>query len=453
MKNSQNNIDRLISKILSEEINAKSKEIIEEMSEEWTEIEMDEDLTGNQSKIDVAEPKGKITAADFKKLRDMEEAECNECGDKMYEEDAETEEGNAFSGALAKAKEDGDDSFEVDGKTYSVKESKEDMKWIQKTDMKKGSLHKTLGIPEGQKIPKSKLNSIKKDLMIKAKGDKKLSASDSKLLKQVNLALTLGGLNESRNSITLTENELIDMIEKIITEQKVKDVAEADNISKKTPQGLKKTEKAQAESKKENDAAAKEVTEKMKNYMKDMFMGGKGYEENPEDFPQSNYDMEKEHNEMKYNPSEAVEEYIDAFSYPGMTNLVYDEIKPDDKRIDKQLKGDQTTGNAVTSKDGKALGNVSKRSTKVGDRFKKNFDENLYGAKQMNGTYKKTIAPVDIAGDKKQSGSLKSIKGGSTTKANKIMSQLESTEDKATKIIKEDLQKMKDLISYNRKTQ
>jgi hypothetical protein len=124
MKNSQNNIDRLISKILSEEINAKSKEIIEEMSEEWTEIEMDEDLTGNQSKIDVAEPKGKITAADFKKLRgsqkeeteedydfdedrddfdgrpgkvigvysnikkqrDMEEAECNECGD-MYEAD------------------------------------------------------------------------------------------------------------------------------------------------------------------------------------------------------------------------------------------------------------------------------------------------------------------------------------------------------------------------------
>ena len=457
MKNSQNNIDRLISKILSEEINAKSKEIIEEMSEEWTEIEMDEDLTGNQSKIDVAEPKGKITAADFKKLRDMEEAECNECGDNMYEEDAETEEGNAFSGALAKAKEDGDDSFEVDGKTYSVKESKEDMKWIQKTDMKKGSLHKTLGIPEGQKIPKSKLNSIKKDLMIKAKGDKKLSASDSKLLKQVNLALTLGGLNESRNSITLTENELIDMIEKIITEQKVKDVAEADNISKKTPQGLKKTEKAQAESKKENDAAAKEVTEKMKNYMKDMFMGGKGYEENPEDFPQSNYDMEKEHNEMKYNPSEAVEEYIDAFSYPGMTNLVYDEIKPDDKRIDKQLKGDPTTGNAVTSKDGKALGNVSKRSTEVGEKFKKNYDENLYGAEQMKASYKRQPQPVEVEGDGKTSGSLKSKKGAdkpsSIAKASKILNTLESTEDKKAKIISEEMNKMKNLIGYNRKTQ
>jgi len=473
MKNSQHNIDKLISKILREEINAKSKEIIKEMSGEWTEIDMDEELSGNQSKIDVAEPKGKITSADFKKLRDSKSTkeETDEERDEfdgrpdevigVYSniekqremEEAETEEGNAFSGALAKAKEDGDDSFEVDGKTYSVKESKEDMKWIQKTEMKKGSLHKTLGIPEGQKISKSKLNSIKKDLMIKAKGDKKLSASDSKLLKQVNLALTLGGLNESKNSITLSENELIDMIEKIITEQKVKDDAEADNISFKAPQGLKKTEKALNQSKKVNDEAAQEVTKKMKDYMKDMFMGGKGYEENPEDFPQSNYDMEKEHNEKKYHPSDAVEEYIEAFAYPGMTNLVYDEIKPDDEMIDKQIKGDSKNGNAVTSKDGKALGNVSKRSEKVGDRFKKNFDDNLYGAEQMNVSYKRQSQPVDIAGEKKESGSLKSKKSNSTQKAQNIMNKLESTEDKKEKIVSEEMNKMKNLIGYNRKTQ
>jgi hypothetical protein len=100
----------------------------------------------------------------------------------------ETEEGNAFTGALAKAKEDGESSFNVDGKKYSVKEAEE--KWIQKTNMKKGALHKKLGIPEGDKIPKSKLNSLKKELMAKAKGDKKLSAADSTLLKQVNMALT-----------------------------------------------------------------------------------------------------------------------------------------------------------------------------------------------------------------------------------------------------------------------
>jgi hypothetical protein len=206
--------------------------------------------------------------------------------------------------------------------------------------------------------------------------------------------------------------------------------------------------------KKENDDNAKQVVKKMKDYMKDMFMGGNGFEENPDDFPQSNYDMEKEHNEMKYHPSDAVEEYIEAFAYPGMTNLVYDEIKPDDEMITKQIKGDSKNGNAITSKDGKALGNVSKRSEKVGERFKKNFDDNLYGAEQMEVSYNRQPQPVDVAGSKKQAGSLKSIKSTSAAKANKIMSQLESTEEaKATKIINEDLQKMKNLISYNRKTQ
>ena len=635
MENFQKNIDKLVSKILNEEIESRVKHISETKGQ-WEEIEMDENLSGRQSKIDVAEPKGKITAADFKKLRDakahkkeveeyyfdnsddesVEDAEelsqdeptyvgkgladnkiKNKIRNKMFGsfddehgwfdqsdrkhsgdfdfdydeeefedfpslmvkhgknqrwfapndgekffnqyqqhfggkpfrvrtkksemdenifkkmfgkkekpevnvsnskkhpsffdlgweyndivgwhspdnpqggrppsdeeiekyhkdredreiEEAETEEGNAFTGALAKAKDSGKDSFEVDGKEYNVNES--DDKFIQKANMKKGALHKALGIPESQKISKTKLNSIKKDLMSKAKGDKKLSAADSKLLKQVNMALTLGNINENKNSLSLTENELIDMIENIVKEQMVKDPSEKNNFGVNKPQGLKKTEKAQGESQKENDKYAKEVVKKMKDYMKDMYMGGKGYDENPDDFPQSNYDMEKEHNEMKYHPSDAVEEYIEAFSYPGMTNLVYDEIKPDDEMITKQIKGDSKNGNAITGKDGKALGNVSKRSEKVGDRFKKNFDENLYGAEQMNGTYKKTIAPVDIAGNKKQSGSLKSIKGSSTSKANKIMNQLESTEDKATKIIKEDLQKMKNLISYSRKTQ
>ena len=553
MKNFQEGIDNLVNKILSEEIDAKVKQIMENKGE------FDEELHGGQSKIDVAEPKGKITAADFKKLRDKkshkeevdeffidfdnedseeEEAEelsqreptyvgrgladnkmmsklknalrnfgsddedeeeldietdwsrleeddeeetefddYDEMGFDSEEEDMDSDwqeldlddetdwsqleedeatEGNAFTGALAKAKESGKDSFEVDGKEYSVNESED--KWIQKTDMKKGALHKKLGIPEGQKIPKSKLNSIKKDLMIKAKGDKKLSAADSKLLKQVNMALTLGNIKESNNNLKLTENELIDMIEKIVLQEQsksddVKDVAEKDNFKMVKPQGLKKTEKAQGESKKENDDYTQDVVKKMKEYMKDMYMGGKGYEANPDDFPQSNYDMEKEHNEMKYHPSDAVEEYIEAFSYPGMTNLVYDEIKPDDEMITKQIKGDSKNGNAVTGKDGKALGNVSKRSEKVGDRFKKNFDEYLYGAEQMNVSYKRQPQPVDIAGTKKQSGSLKSIKSNSTSKAQKIMNQLESTEDKANKIIKEDLQKMMNLISYDRKTQ
>ena len=456
MKDFQKNIDNLVSKILNEEIESKINTNLKKIREakgQWEEIDMDEELAGNQSKLDVAEPKGKLTAADFKKLRDAKahKKEVEEYYTNNDIEESETEEGNAFTGALAKAKKSGEDSFEVDGKEYNVTESED--KWIQKTDMKKGGLHKSLGIPEGQKIPKSKLNSIKKDLTAKSKGDKKLSAADSKLLKQVNMALTLGGLKENKNTLSLTEDELIDMIENIVKEQVVKDIAEKNNFGVNKPQGLKKTEKAQGESKKENDDYAKEVVKKMKDYMKDMFSGDNGYDENPDDFPQSNYDMEKEHNEMKYHPSDAVEEYIEAFAYPGQTNLVYDEIKPDDEMITKQLKGDAKNGNAVTGKDGKALGNVSKRSTKTGDRFKKNFDDNLYGAEQMEVSYNRQPQPVDVAGSKKQTGSLKSIKSSSKGKAEKIMSQLESVESKTTKIINEDLQKMKDLISYNRKTQ
>ena len=563
MKNSNNSIDSLISRILSEEIDSKSMKMADEL---------EEDLIGKQSKIDVAAPKGKITAADFKKLRSQkketkeseemdewfyfdkdenestpgdyegdEEAEdeaeelsaqeptyvgrglsdnkpgkifgsfsdehgwynqddedfegefdfdydeeefddfssmYDKYGDKvrwfspgergqrlfdMYKQkygpmkirtrrdmgEQETEEGNEFTGALADAKKAGKKSFEVDGKTYPVKEAKE--KWIQKTDMKKGALHKKLGVTEGDKIPQAKLKAIKKELTKKGEGDKKLTAADSKLLKQVNLALTLKDIKESVNKLTLTEDELVDMIEKIVLEQKVKDKAEKNNISKKEATGLKKTEKVQAASKKENEDYAKQVVEKMKKYVK---AGSKDeYNESPETFPQSNYTMDKmKEKTMKYHPSQAVDEYIEAFSHPGMTNLVYDEIKPDDKKIDKYLKGDSTTGNAVRDKDGKPLGNVA--PSDLGDRFKKNYDENLYGAEQMNVSYKRQPQPVDVGGSDKMDGSLKSIRKGSTNKAQKIMNQLESKQEEKKKVkVNEDMEKIKNLITYNRKTQ
>ena len=97
------------------------------------------------------------------------------------------------------------------------------------------------------------------------------------------MALTLGHLKENRNSLKLTESELIDMIEKIVLQEQgnVEDKAEKDNFKMNKPQGLKKTEKAQGESKKENDDYTQEVVKKMKDYMKDMFSGGNGYEEKP----------------------------------------------------------------------------------------------------------------------------------------------------------------------------
>ena len=387
MKTFQTNIDKLVSKILNEEIDSKFEEKFNNKSENF------EELIGNQSKIDVADPKGKITAADFKKLRNSKynKKEVDEYSD--YEDDFDEEEFNS--------------DYEDEDNEYEGEYENNDSEWDE------------------------------------------LDLDDETDWTQLKRRQSTG----NDNILSLGENELIDMIEKIVLEQKVKDRAETSNIAKKEAEGLKKTNKVLELDKKENDNYAKEVVIKMKDYMKDMFMGGKGYDENPDDFPQSNYDIEKDHNEMKkYNPSDAVDEYIEAFSYPGMTNLVYN-IKPDDEMISNQIKGNSKNGNAVTSKDGKALGNVSKRSEKTGDRFKKNFDENLYGAEQMNVSYNRQSQPVDIAGSKTQKGSLKSIKSNSTDKAEKILNQLESSEVKTTKIINEDLQKMKDLISYNRKTQ
>jgi len=61
-------------------------------------------------------------------------------------------------------------------------------KWIPK-DLKKGALHRTLEIPEKKKIPIATLIAIRNRLSAKAKGDKKLSASDLKLLQRINFAL------------------------------------------------------------------------------------------------------------------------------------------------------------------------------------------------------------------------------------------------------------------------
>ena len=69
------------------------------------ETELDEKLFGNQNKIDVAEPKGKITKADFDKLRSMKE-----------ETDEEVEEGNAFTEKLKQTKKG--EEFKLGGETY-----------------------------------------------------------------------------------------------------------------------------------------------------------------------------------------------------------------------------------------------------------------------------------------------------------------------------------------------
>ena len=280
-------------------------------------------------------------------------------------------EGNAFSGALANAKKDGKNSFEVDGKTYQVKESK-------------------------------RTNSVKE-------------------------------------KVIFTESELINFIERLVEAEKVVD------------KGFKT---AMNTTKKENTSAIKQVAAKMKDYMKNM---GTEYEENPQSFPKGNKIMSREDfgkevsddKKNAYDASDAVDEYIDAFAYPGQTNLVFDEIKPDDTKIEKYLKGHSTTGNAQVDEDGNALGNVV--PSEVGEKFYKNYKENLYGAEQMNASYKRYPQPVDQAGEGTEDGDLKLKKG--SQKSEKIFKQLESKEDKKTNLMNEQISRMMNIVEYKQKTQ
>lgn len=511
MENFENKLDSIIEKALNEAINERGESLAAELLKKALieTAEMEEKLHGKQSELDVAKPKGKLTAADFKKLRDMKEVTFGDTEDDEVEpygdfktekpvvhdmkegkykknkaaafidylkksmesdedrdsfdgrpgevigvdsdiekqrmEEDDTMEGNAFTGALAKAKEEGKDTFEVDGKKYSVEEMEMNEKWKGDVEVKQTGEYSDMTISE--------LNAAIKKL--KAQNDKfmedgkKVPEKNKTKMSQLYFAKRAkqgwkgegsAKVSEGKRVLRMTESEIIDMIEKIVMEQK-------SNIQKKSASVEPGFNKVATKNKEFNDDHLKDVMKKMKDYLK---TGSEGeYEMNPESFPVGNGEM-KETPKKAYKPSDAVDEYIDAFAYPGMTNLVYDEIKPNDEWIEANLAGSSKTGNAQVDEEGNALGNVV--PSKTGEKFYKNYKDNLYGAEQMNASYKRYPQPVDQAGEETEEGALSLKKGAA--KAQKVLNQLESKEAKKTeKVLNEEFERMKKIISYNQRTQ
>ena len=515
-------LDKVVKQVLDETLNKKVGNLV-------SEIEKKSKLHGGQHKIDVAEPKGKITADDFKKLRTKKDMKEYTMGDDQIEKvepygdfstdspkkvgkvknvgynyekkvakefnENDMEEGNAFSGALAKAKKEGKSSFEVDGKTYEVKEGQV---YPEKTDdgdflsnfIKNALKRNTRLYPKKDKeqtmVPKKDYNDFdeykddddeysshmfigeegeKENFIQKAtkkmekKGtsgkfgqwckkegldkdgevtkkciDKAMKSDDSKVVKMANFAKNIGGFKGAKHeSVQMTESEVIELIERLVMEQN-KIAADAD---------LKKVSK---QNKNTNQESLKATKEKLEKWSKDSNV--EGYTTEPKHFPKGNGEM-KEMDKKAYKPSDAVEEYIDAFAYPGQTNLVYDEIKPNDEWIEANLKGSSKTGNATKDKDGNDLGNVV--SSELGEKMYKNFKDNVYGAEQMNASYKRYPQPVDQAGEGTEDGDLKLKKG--SQKSEKIFKQLESKEDKKTNLMNEQISRMMNIVGYNQKTQ
>ena len=321
---------------------------------------MNEGLKGGQKKLD-KNKNNKIDSEDFKLLRKDKK---NKDGNSMKftkrhgMEEQETEEGNAFSGALSKAKKEGKDSFEVDGKEYPVKESK--------------------------------------------------------------------------GSVRMTESELVNLIEKIILEQKstnVKDPAEKNNLKTiGSAPGLEKYKQVHKKDGKENDDNLKAVAKKMSDYLKD---GSKGeYTTNPKIFPKGNGELAKM-SKKAYVPSGAVEEYIDNFTAAALENLDYDGINPNEEWVTSNIEGSSKTGNNPEwANTGES--DVNKKRNKI-------RKDNLL-AKMKRKAYNKAPQPVidDKAGEDKGS---------------EIMTKLESVDSKKAKQINEEFERMKSLIGYKQKTQ
>jgi hypothetical protein len=271
-------------------------------------------------------------------------------------EEQETEEGNAFSGALSNAKKSGKDSFEVDGKKYPVKES-----------------------------------------------------------------------------VRMNESELVNLIEKIVLEQKstnVKDPAEKNNLKTiGSAPGLEKYKQVHKKDGKENEDNIKAVAQKMKDYLKD---GSKAeYDTNPKIFPKGNGELAKM-SKKAYVPSGAVEDYIDNFTAAALENLDYDGIEPNEEWVTNNIEGSSKTGNNPDwANTGES--DVNKKRNKI-------RKDNLLG-KLKRKAYNK--APQPVVSDK-----------SGEDKGSDIMNKLdESVNDKKTKQINEEFNRIKSLMGYNQKTQ
>ena len=219
--------------------------------------------------------------------------------------------------------------------------------------------------------------------------------------------------NVKESKVYFTESEIIDIIENIVKEEKKKGKApSAQNILKSTL----------GQSKKENEENIKRVAKKMKEYLKD---GSKGkYDPNPKYFPKGNGEIEKME-KMAFSLTDDNEDFN--YEIAGLNIPVPDAIEFNDERMDKYYEGSSETGNAPG---GNAI------ESEANSRFNKmRKKQTLHRLKQQS--YNKSPQPVfnEKSGQEKGKG---------------INIKLESTEDK--KVISE-MEKIKNLIGYNRKTQ
>ena len=392
---------------------------------------------------------------------------------------SEMGEGNKFSGELAKARKSGKDSFEVDGKTYKVESNEEYSKkqmFIAKQakpknkidgkdfevlrNKKKKTVKEDLGGMEDshpffgnmnlmnpsdddkENLVKYLKRYIKRDHNVEDeeedygtmksrffdKKDQEDEFDDNFETLAENKSVTYRVALSENSHVDLTENELVDMIDNIIKEEQITNNLKGGGKAK----GLVQYDRVHDKDENINKKALKDVEKKMRDYVK---AGSKGnFEMNPKHFPKGNGEL-GEMAKKAYQASEAVEEYIENFAYsPGMENLKYDEIEPNEEWVAANIEGSEKTGNSPKY--------ANAVETDLGKKINKKRKENLY-QQEVEKSYNRVRQPVDTAGETKKSGKL-----------DKMFKKLgESTDNLETNFLNEEMSKMKKLIGYKEKTQ
>jgi hypothetical protein len=221
-----------------------------------------------------------------------------------------------------------------------------------------------------------------------------------------------GGMYESKKkTIRLTETELTNLIAKMVSE---------------SVPGLEAAKKSHTESGKENSSHLNDVDKKMKDYLS--FDGN----DNPE-FPKpigkgekvARKNTEKQEDEIKKN-------------FAGLENLEYD-IEPDDnfkKRLKMAIEGDRLMGNAPTTEKTNV---IPSNGSKLGEE-----------PKDKNGN----SIPTPETAKKIE----KQVKDRGEDKKNRVLYNKEKVpvnESKTTlnNVLLEEINKMKKISEYNKKTQ
>ena len=335
------------------------------------------------------------------------------------------EEFNKRSNLLFEKKMKKDIDEKLVGKQHKIDKNKngkidsEDFKLLKKS---KSEVKEKL-VGKQSKIDKNKNGKIDgEDFKLLKKGKKSVKMTEEELVSFIeNIVNEANEIKLGGSTITMTEDELVSFVKNIVFE------AKGDNLTKK-PKSLTDVESLLRKSKSENEKNLKDVGKKMTEYIK---YGSNGkYVENPDSYPQSNMQLKKS-DIVGYRMDDAEEEYVENLGRgPGMENLVYDEVDPNEEWMTDNIEGSSRTGN--NPKWANAI------ETDVNKKMNTKRKNNFYGSEKKR-AYQKSQDVHIVQNADKRPDFIKKMKGESVENNDVVLS--------------EEFNKMKKLINYNKITQ